>query len=103
MSSFGDVLAYCVGFGMLALVSWLYNREMERSLRQAQGAEAALLQQKATLEVEVEKRTEELRQAQLEEMQQMYRFAELGQLGVTLLHGLANHLTALTLEIEGLD
>jgi signal transduction histidine kinase len=36
-------------------------------------------------------------------MQQMYRFAELGQLGVTLLHDLANHLTALTLEIEGLQ
>jgi hypothetical protein len=32
----------------------------------------------------------------------MYRFAELGQLGVTLLHDLANHLTALILEVEGI-
>lgn len=102
-SSFGDALAYCTAFSMLALISWLYNREMERSLAQARQAEAALLKQKTTLEIQVKKRTAQLRQAQLEEMQQMYRFAELGQLGVTLLHDLANHLTALTLEIEGMQ
>lgn len=100
---FSDVLAFSIGFGMLALVSWLYNHEMESSLLQAKQAEAALLQQKATLKMQVKKRTEQLRQAQLEEMQQMYRFAELGQLGVTMLHDLANHLTALTLEIEDLQ
>jgi signal transduction histidine kinase len=103
VSSFGDVLGYWVVFCMLALLSWLYNREMERSLARAGQAEAALLQQKATLEVAVKERTEQLRQAQLEEMRQMYRFAELGQLGATLLHDLANYLTALTLEIEGLQ
>ncbi len=102
VSSYGDALAYCVVFSMLALISWLYNREIEHSLAQAKQAEAALLQQKATLKLQVKQRTAELRQAQLKEMQQMYRFAELGQLGVTLLHDLANHLTALTLEIEGL-
>ncbi|MEK7152647.1 MAG: HAMP domain-containing sensor histidine kinase [Patescibacteria group bacterium] len=102
-SSYGDAIAACVIFGMLALVSWLYNREMERSLSRAKQAEIALQQQKATLRQKVEKRTAQLRRAQLEEMQQMYRFAELGQLGVTLLHDLANHLTALTLEIEGMQ
>ncbi len=100
--SYGDALAYCVVFSMLALISWLYNREIEQSFAQAKQAEEALLQQKATLKLQVKQRTAELRQAQLKEMQQMYRFAELGQLGVTLLHDLANHLTALTLEIEDL-
>lgn len=102
-SSFGDIFGYCTIFGMLALVSWLYNREMERSLAQAKQAEAALLQQKATLKTRVKERTTQLRHAQLEEMRQMYRFAELGQLGATLLHDLANHLTALTLEIQGMQ
>jgi signal transduction histidine kinase len=102
-SNFGDVLAYCVTFGMLALASWLYNREMERTLMQARSAEAALRRQKATLEKRVQERTKDLRRLQLEEMRQMYRFAELGQQGVTLLHDLANHLTALTLEMEGLE
>jgi signal transduction histidine kinase len=102
-STYNDALGSCVIFGMLALVSWLYNREMERSLLAAKRAEAALSQQKNVLRQKVKQRTAQLRQAQLEEMQEMYRFAELGQLGVTLLHDLANHLTALTLEIEGLQ
>ena len=99
-SDFGDVLGYCTIFGMLALASWLYNREMERSLHQARRAEIALTQQKLTLKRQVEERTKDLRRVQLEEMRQMYRFVSLGQLGVTLMHDLANHLTALTLEIE---
>ena len=103
LSSFGDAIAYSVVFGMLALVSWLYNREMARSLNQAWRAEAALQQQKDTLKIQVQKRTAQLRQSQLKEIQQMYRFTELGQLGVTLLHDLANHLTALTLEIDDLQ
>jgi signal transduction histidine kinase len=102
-SSYGDAIAYNIIFGMLALISWLYNREMEHSLTRARQAERALFQQKTLLRQKVEKRTAQLREVQLEEMQQMYRFAELGQLGVTLLHDLANHLTALTLEIEGLQ
>jgi len=103
VSTFGDVLAYCLVFGMSALVSWLYSREMERALTQAKRAEIALLQQKATLKKQVKERTEDLRRVQLGEMRQMYNFAKLGQLGIVLLHDLANHLTALTLEIEGME
>jgi signal transduction histidine kinase len=102
-SSYADAIGSCVIFGMLALISWLYNREMERSLLLAKQAEAALLRQKAMLRRKVEERTAQLRQSQMIEMRQMYRFAELGQLGVMLLHDLANHLTALTLEIENLQ
>jgi signal transduction histidine kinase len=102
-SNFGDVFAYWTVFGMLALASWLYNREMESSLAQAKRAEKALLRQKANLALEVQRRTKQLRESQLEELQQMYRVAELGQVGISLLHDLANNLTALALEIEGLE
>jgi len=102
-SHFGDVVAYSALFGMLALASWLYNREMEDSLWQARKAEHALRRQKETLEVTVQKRTKQLRESQLEELQQMYRVAELGQVGISLLHDLANNLTALSLEIEDLE
>jgi signal transduction histidine kinase len=102
-SSFGDVFAYWAVCGMLALASWLYNREMERSLDQAIRAEKALLKQKATLELQVRRRTSQLRKSQLEELQQMYRVTELGQIGISLLHDLANNLTALQIEIEGID
>lgn len=102
-SSYVDVIASCVVFGVLALVSWLYNREMERSLQVARHAERALFKQRTVLKQTVKKRTTQLRRVQLQEMQQMYSFAELGQSGVTLLHDLANYLTALTLEIEDLQ
>lgn len=101
-TSYGDAFAYWAMFMMLALISWLYTREMERSLARVKRTEAALLQQKATLKMQVKERTRDLRRVQLEEMRRMYHFAGLGQLGITLLHDLANHLTALTLSIEDL-
>lgn len=102
-SDYGDVAGYCVVFCMLALLSWLYNREMERALAHARQAEAALRRQKATLKLQVKAAVKDLHRVQLEEIHRMYHFSKLGQLGVTLLHDLANNLTALTLEIDGLN
>ncbi len=99
----GDVAGFCLLFALIALVIWLFNNQMERSLKRARRAEKALIRQKGLLETAVEKRTRELQDAQLEKIQQMYRFAELGQLSTALLHDLANHLTTLTLDIEGLE
>lgn len=99
----GDVSAYTIVFGMLALISWLYNGEIERSLARAKQADVALRKQKRNLEIAVKKRTAQLRRAQIEEMEQMYRLVELGQLGVDVLHDLSNYLTALTLEVESLE
>ena len=101
-SDYGDVVAYSVIFCMLALLSWLYNREMERALTHAKQAEAALRRQKASLRLQVKAAVKDLQKAQLEEVHRMYHFSKLGQLGVTLLHDLANNLTALTLEVDGL-
>lgn len=102
-SDYSDVVGYCVVFCMLALLSWLYNREMERALNHARNAEVALRRQKATLRLQVKEATKDLRKVQLEEMRRMYHFSKLGQLGVTLLHDLANSLTALNLEVDGLE
>lgn len=97
------VSGFCLIFGVIALVSWLFNERTEQSLHRARRAEAGLRRQKLLLESKVEKRTRQLQAAQLEKMQQLYRFAELGQLSTALLHDLANHLTTLTLDIEGLE
>jgi len=101
-ASLGDVSGYCVVFIILALVSWLFGRKVEHSLTRATQAEAALLQEKAMLKTRVQERTLQLRKMQVEEMQQMYNFAEIGQLSTSLLHDLANYLTVLNLEIESL-
>src|SRR5262249_15078256 len=61
-----------------------------------------LLKQKQLLAVKLRERTRTLRAAQLKEVQQLYSFAELGQLSTALLHDLANHLTDLTLDIDTL-
>jgi signal transduction histidine kinase len=98
-----DLFGLSFMLGMIAAVSWLFNYQMARSLHRAQRAEAALRRQKASLEVTVEKRTRELQAVQVEKIQQMYRFAELGQLSTALMHELANHLTSLTMDIEGLE
>ena len=103
MPQLDDVIGFSFIFAIIALVSWLFNRQMERSLHRAKTAEAELLKQKSLLEVTVKKRTDELQAAQLEKIREMYRFAELGQLSTAMMHDLANHLTSLTLDIEGLQ
>jgi signal transduction histidine kinase len=101
-STAGDVIGYAALFLIIALVSWLFNRQMEASLRRARRSEKALQHQKDLLEVKVEKRARQLEAAQLDKMQQLYRFAELGQLSTALFHDLANHLSTVNVDIEGL-
>ncbi len=98
---FGDVVSFSVILLLIALVSWLFNRQMEMSLKRAQRSEKALQRQKQQLEIKVEKRARQLEEAQLEKMQQLYRFAELGQLSTALFHDLANHLSTVNVDIEG--
>lgn len=101
-SAAGDVIALSAIMLTIALVSWLFNRQMEASLRRARRSEKALQHQKDLLEIKVEKRARQLEEAQLDKMQQLYRFAELGQLSTALFHDLANHLSTVNLDIEGL-
>lgn len=103
LSTSGDVIGFAAIFFTIAWVSWLYNRQMELSLKRARRSERALQQQKVLLEIKVEKRAQELEAAQLEKMQELYRFAELGRLSTALFHDLANHLSTVSLEIEGLS
>lgn len=101
-SSVGAIIGFTFVLGIIAVVSWLFNYRMERSLHRAERAEAALKRQRDELERTVEKRTQELQAAQLEKVQELYKFAELGQLSTALMHDLANHLTTLTVDIENL-
>lgn len=100
---YGIVIGFSIVIGVISLVTWLFNIRMEHSLNRAHKAELGLKKQKELLEVKVEERTRELQTAQFEKIQQLYRFAELGQLSTALLHELANHLTSLSLDIEGLE
>jgi len=102
-ASYGDVMGYAAIFIIISIVSWLSRRQIEHAFHQARAAEVALEHEKEQLEVRLEERTRKLQEAQLQEMQQLYRFAELGQLSTLLLHDLANHLNVLTLDIEDIQ
>lgn len=101
-SSLSDVVGFSTIYAVMALILWLYNVQMERSLERARASEAALSRQKDSLARTVRERTRELEAAQLEKFQQIYRFAELGRISSALFHDLANHLTSVSLDIEGL-
>lgn len=101
--SIADVANFGTAFLIIAFVSWISGRQLRGSLARALTAEDALKKEKENLSLRLAERTRKLRSAQLQEMQQLYRFAELGQLSTALLHDLANHLTVLTLDIEDID
>lgn len=98
----GDVIGFSAILLTIALVSWLFNRQMELSLARARRSERALQRQRDLLEVKVQRRTQQLDAARLEQMRELYRFAELGRLSTALFHDLANHLATVNIDIEGL-
>lgn len=100
---FGDVGTYGTIFAVFALITWLAGRRMEQTLKKAVQAEAALRKEKAMLAIRLEEETRKLRESQMAEMRQLYRFAELGQLSTVVMHELANHLTVLTLDMDDIQ
>jgi len=96
----GEIIIYILTLSIITIVSWLSNREIERSLKRARQSEAELKQERDLLEAKVEQRTKELKQAQMEKMMQLYRFAEFGRLSSGMFHDLINPLTAVSLNLE---
>jgi signal transduction histidine kinase len=101
-SSTDDNLLFITIFFIIALVSWLFNRQMEESLHRARQSEEALKKERDLLEIKVEERTRALQEAQLEKVQQFYKFAELGHLSTALFHDLAGSLSSLSIDIESM-
>ena len=102
-SNFSDVVSFAAIYAILALTSWLFNGRMETALTRAKRSEKALKRERDLLEIKVVERTRELQAVQLEQIQQVYRFAELGHLSTALFHDLANHLMSVSIDIEGLQ
>jgi signal transduction histidine kinase len=100
--SLSDTIVRLVTIGVIAAVSWLSNREIEKSLHRARISEKALIQERDLLEIKVEERTKALKQAQLEKITQLYRFAEIGRLSSSLFHDLVTPLSLVSLNLEKL-
>lgn len=98
-----DPIEQSAVFLLISTLSWLSNREISRSLKRARDSEAALREERDSLEIRVQKRTEELREAQAEKVAQLYRFAEFGRLATGIFHDLINPLTAISLNVNALS
>lgn len=96
---FTDIVMFGFIFLVIATVSWLSNREIEKSLARARKSEADLKVERDSLEIKVEERTKELKEAQAEKITQLYRFAEFGRLSSGIFHDLINPLNAVSLNI----
>ena len=100
---YNDLIGYVTILSITTLISWLGNRELEKSLKRARTSEAELTHQRDHLEILVEQRTEELRAVERERVRELYRFAEFGKRSAGLFHDLLNPLTAVSLSMERLD
>jgi signal transduction histidine kinase len=98
-----EVIVVTVILFIMATISWLSNRETEKSLKRARKSEADLKKERDLLEIKVKERTEELKKAQLEKIAQVYRFAEFGRLSSGFFHDLVNPITIVCLNLERIN
>lgn len=98
-----DAIGYIAIFVAIGIVSWLSNVETARSLKRARSSEAQLLKQNESLEHMVAERTRALEEMQAARLLELQPFAEFGRIGASLVHEIANPLTAATLHLEALN
>lgn len=96
----GDAIAYAVLALMIAAIAWLFCLAIKRALARARHSEAELRQERDQLEIRVKERTDQLRQAEAEKINQLYRLAEFGRLSSGIFHDLINPLTAVSLNLD---
>lgn len=101
--NFIDTLVTTITLLIIALIAWIANKEINKSLQRAYASERALRKERDLLEIRVQERTDALKKAQLEKILNLYRFADFGKLASGLMHEIINPLTAVSLNLEALD
>lgn len=100
--NFGDILGFGALLGVISLISWLSSKRTAELFAQKKHANSILSKEKDALKIQVQERSKELKSKQLEEVEQLYKFAEVGQLSTMLLHDIANHLSVLNFDLATL-
>lgn len=98
-----DAIAAIFSLGILTTVSYLSNREISKALERAKKSEAALLIEKDMLEIKVQERTHELKEAQEQRLRELNKFAEMGKMASGLFHDLVSPLTTASLCLESIN
>jgi signal transduction histidine kinase len=98
--SSSDVIQNIILLCVIATLFWLSHREIESSLLRARTSESLLKEERDLLEARVEERTQALKQAQLDQVTNMYRLIEFGRLASGIFHDLMGPLTAVVMSID---
>lgn len=85
-----DSLEFIVMFFLIMTVSWLSNREIERSLKRARISEKELLLERNLLEIKIEERTKELKNLQIKQVDDLSQLAEMGYHSSAIFHDQMN-------------
>ena len=95
-----DVISYSFILFIIALIVWLFCREIKKALIRAHSSELDLKKERDSLEVKVIERTNQIKLMEMEKINQLYRLAEFGRLSSGIFHDLVNPLTAVSLNLE---
>ena len=95
-----DIVLSQLMFGLIAVLSWLFNRQSEIAFRRSGQMERALLKEKDLLEEKVEERTREIKKVQLEQTFQSRHMAEIGRLTSGIFHDLVDPLNLVSLNLS---
>lgn len=99
MFAMNDSIMVSITYIVVMLISWLYNHEIEKSLKRARQSELELKQERDLLEIKIEERTRELQKMELQKIYELSQFAEFGRLALGFFHDLVNPLNTLLFNI----
>ena len=97
-----DLVTYIPILFFIIMLLYLSHREMKKSMEQLKMSEKVIAQDRDALKMQVEERTQELRNNRIARMNELARAAEFGRLSQGLFHDLMTPLTSMVLHTEKL-
>jgi len=97
-----DIVTYIILFILIAVIAWLSNNEIKKSLIRYQISEESLRKERDNLELRLSRRTVELLDIGREKTTEIRRIAQFGELSQGLFHDLMSPLASLSLYVEKL-
>ncbi len=88
---------------LILAIFWLYNREIQKTLEQTKISEQMLARERDSLQMQMGKRTKELRENRMARMNDLAKAAEFGRLSQGLFHDLMTPLTSMVLHADKLQ
>jgi signal transduction histidine kinase len=103
VETLGDAYMYISILGLIAVISWLFNRQSENAFKRASQMELSLIRERDLLEIKVEERTRKIKQVQMEGLAGTYRMAEIGRMTSGFFHDLVTPLNLVLLNLDRLS